>query len=354
MDRRKAINISLLIMLLSPSLLLAGCKAAPQKPKSFSIQDLVSVKNGNLEILKEEDFFNAQGPVLSPDGNNLLFATFEPDVNAGHTDDSEEDEHASVSIIYTVNNEGKVKKQFETGSHQELESINWLSNKTFVYLVSTPVKEEEEGTFLPERKAELFSVSITGQKKLLSRFTLPKDNSMKIFNNAILMVFNETTRRCELTDILTGAKLLPEAANINNAIVKYPTDVEPTVISISAKRDQYIIKTTSKEPWRSEVYLHDPGIPKAQKIATLDTDNSHFDIIAWDKNGIYLQGYQEGDKGMFYKYFDGILVKKQFPDDLGERGNYAGGRLAYETLNYPESDYIKVIDFDTSDNEDTL
>lgn len=314
------------------------------------------------EILKEEDFLNAQNPLLSPDGNNLLFTAFETDPGVGkHADEAgeedgvgEEDEHSNISVIYTVDKKGRTDKQLETEPGHELESLNWLTSDTFAYLLSASVKDEDEGTYLPERNSKLFSFNTSGKRKLLSESIIGKDSAARILDHGVLLILNENTKVYELTDLLTGVKLSELNGSINKAIRTYPKDTDTTVLAVSKKRDSYIIETTNKPMWNSDVFLHSLKSPPV-KIASLTSDNSHFNFIAWDDHGVYLQGFREGNIGLFYKYgIDNVLTKRSFPKDLNGCGNFAVGKLAYETINYPDPDFLKIVPFDPDDNENTL
>lgn len=351
-DLLKAKRSIIIILSLITITAISGCKDAAQTQKPFSIQDLVTIKNGSIEILKEEDFVTAQEPLLSPDGNNLLFTTYDPGIGELHSESASEDEHASNTIIYTLDKSGMIKKQLETDGRIEISDVKWLTNDSFVYL-SGHLREEDEGASPDIIKTQLYVHNIKSRRRLLSEFMIEKDNSVAILEHGILALLNEKTFTYRLNDIQTGASLNDLAANINNAISSYPKETDTTLLAVSKNRKSYLIETTNKPLWNSDVFLHNLSQP-AVKIASLETDNSHFNYIAWDDMGIYLQGFREGDMGLFYKYNDGVLTKKEFPKDMDNCRNFAAGKFTYEIIDYPEPEYLKIIPFDPDDNENVL
>lgn len=338
--------LGMIFVLISLFLLTASCQKPPESKKPFSLQDLISIKNNSIEVIKEEEFLNAQNPLLSPDGKSLLFTTFEPDADTDEHSDSPdgEAEHASTTILYTINKKGRLKKLLEVGGHEELESFSWANNDSFGALVSEPIHKEYRYTYLPERKARLYSVSVTGKNKVLSKFTIKKDNSIRILDHGIILSLEEKTQAYKANDLLTGKELGDLSKSVNEAVACYPKDTDTAVLSVSVNKDSFLIKTTNKPLWHSEVFLHTIN-KETTKVAELKANNSHFNFIGWDKDGIYLQGFREGDQGMFYTFNRGVLTRKQFPKDLNGFSNYAGGKLAYETINYPDPDALKIVRF---------
>lgn len=299
-----------------------GCIQKVSQERTFSFYK----KGGSIIIPEKGPFENANSPILSPDGEKLLF-------NNWSVGPVNYNENLFLVDIATA----KGKPIFQTSSWS-IVAFAWIDNRRIAVWLSSGKGGliRDENSIFTNRMVilTLFKDFVKSRVVRQAKVRYNK-GSFSLHDNGILEYDTFTSepptkRSAIFSDLRTGRNIIWLSQLVNSIIKKLNARGQDYLgINLSPDSKWIIFYARKRGAFIDNLWLCDQK-GKLTKLTKNNREDSYFGTLGLEKTKLFYR-YSESKDLYVSDLANNKIIKKRLPSDFGDGGSIANGKLAYET-----------------------